>query len=166
MMFCERSDTAAWLRLLAPDQLHFGFPAARPLALGRLPVPPMQLLYQTTHPVADRRPPRTGLARARLHNPSKKESVSMTQDCTVAPAHLPGNSVPGAPPSGRSHPGQPYAPPAGGWSAETFPARAAVCYRSWTSRVFRPLPCRPMCPANGLHYRTTPGPAGSGRQSR
>ena len=52
-------------------------------------MPPMQLLYPTAHPGSDRRPPRTGLARARFHNPSNKE-VIITQDCTVAPAHFQG----------------------------------------------------------------------------
>ena len=73
----------------------------------------------------------------------------------------PGNSVPGAPPSGRSHPGPPYAPPAGGWSAETFPARAA-CVIAPGPAGYSAVAMSSHAPANGLHYRTTPGPAGSG----
>ena len=68
----------------------------------------------------------------------------MTQDCTVAPAHFQGTPYRGAHHSGRSRPGPPYAPPAGGWSAETLSGKDRSVLSLLDQQGIRPLPCRPM----------------------
>ena len=111
-------------------------------------MPPIQLLCQTAHPGSDRRPPRTGLARARFNNPSNKERDGMSQDCTVAPAHLQGSPYQKPIPvdvAALAHPtllpqvvGQPR------------PFRQGQQVLSLLEQQgLRMMPCRPMCPPTG-----------------
>ena len=110
-------------------------------------MPPMQLLYPTAHPGSDRRPPRTGLARARFHNPSNKE-VIITQDCTVAPAHFQGTPYREPIPEDVSVLAHSTLLPQVGDQPGPFRQGQQVLSLQ-DQQCLRLLPCRPMCPLAG-----------------
>ena len=110
-------------------------------------MPAMQLLYPTAHPGSDQRPPRTGLARARFHNPSNKE-VIITQDCTVAPAHFQGTPYREPIPvdvAVLAH--STLLPQVGGQPGPFRQGQQVLSLQD--QQCLRLLPCRPMCPLAG-----------------
>ena len=130
MMFCSGLKRQ-WLRLKPFPDCNSGSPAARPLALGRLPVPPMQLLYPTAHPGSDRRPPRTGLPeRGFIIHPTRRSSLLKT-----AQWHKPtSRELRTGSPSHRTYPSWPTLRSSRRWVISRDPSgKGSRCYRSRTS---------------------------------